>query len=207
MAHPNPTSREPRVLLVEGQDDKHVVGHLLERCQPGLDFEIVDVGSVESLLESVGAHVRAPGRQVVGILIDSNEDIEARWQAVTQRLIGEGFAPPKVRSPKGTIFGARPRVGIWLMPDNVSPGELENFVVQMIPADDPIWPLSQSYIAQIPPQKRKFTEKKKVRAELHAWLAAREDPRRMGTAIYTGDLHVGGVLAQEFVSWVSSLFA
>ena len=49
-----------------------------------------------------------------------------------------------------------PRVGVWLMPDNESAGELEDFVARMIPGDDPVWPLSESYIEGIPLVDRKF---------------------------------------------------
>ena len=93
------------------------------------------------------------------------------------------------------------------MPDNTSQGELEDFVVQMIPNCDPVLPLSQRYITGIPTAARKFSEKKELRAQLYAWLAAREDPRQMGTAIRAGDLEVDGALCQEFVAWLTRLFS
>ena len=206
MAHPKSSAAGPRVLLVEGQDDKHVVGHLRERCQLELDFDVLDIGDVESLLAVVGAHTKAPGRQAVGILIDANDDIGTRWQAVRHRLLEEDFTLPSGPNPRGTIIKTRPRIGIWLMPDNSSPGELEDFVVKMIPAKDRVWPLSRGYIDGIPEKDRNFSEKKKVRAELYAWLAARKDPRRMGTAIHAHDLEVDGNLAREFITWLTELF-
>ena len=81
-----------------------------------------------------------------------------------------------------------PRVGIWLMPDNQSLGELEDFVAQMIPDNDPVWPLSQDYISRIPEEHREFAENKTSTAEVYAWLATREDPRQMGAAIGARDL-------------------
>lgn len=53
------------------------------------------------------------------------------------------------------------------MPDNRSPGELEDFVQTMIPGDDPVWPRSKQYIDDIPDTLRKFKPKKKSRAELY----------------------------------------
>ena len=99
-----------------------------------------------------------------------------------------------------------PRVGVWLMPDNESPGELEDFVAQMIPDGDPVWPLSQDYIDGIPVSDRKFTAGKTLRAKIHAWLAAREDPRQMGAAIGTYDLDIGGDLCTRFTAWLDMLF-
>ncbi len=92
------------------------------------------------------------------------------------------------------------------MPDNVSPGELEDFVAQMIPGTDPVWPLSQDYIEGIPPKDRRFAEGKTLRAKVHAWLATREDPRQMGSAIGAGDLQVDGDLCKRFICWLKRLF-
>ena len=102
---------------------------------------------------------------------------------------------------------ARPRVGIWLMPDNQSPGEIEDFVAAMIPDGDPVRPLAERYIDGIPEADRKFAEGKIPRAKIHAWLAAREDPRRMGAAIGAGDLDTEVTLCQSFAAWLRRLFA
>lgn len=99
-----------------------------------------------------------------------------------------------------------PRIGVWLMPDNRSPGELENFVAEMIPVGDPVWPLSQDYIDGIPREHRKFADGKTLRAKIHAWLAAREDPRQMGLAIRAHDLEIGGGLCTRFAAWLDGLF-
>ena len=76
--------REDRVLLVEGQDDKHVVRHLCNRSQPMPAFDIRDKGGIDNLLASIGPEVKAPGRMAVGILPDANDDPEARWNALTR---------------------------------------------------------------------------------------------------------------------------
>ena len=104
------------------------------------------------------------------------------------------------------IVPTEPRVGIWLWPDNVSGGEIEDFVTTMIPDDDPVWPLSEGYIDGIPVEHRPFTEGKAARAKLHAWLAARAQPKFMGTSIRAGDLEVHGPLASRFADWLGKLF-
>ena len=66
-----------------------------------------------------------------------------------------------------------------MMPDNCSVGELEDFVVEMIPPDDLVWPLAQRYIEKIP--NPAFKESKVLRAQLYAWLAARKPLNNWGT--------------------------
>ena len=198
-----------RVLLVEGQDDEHVVRHLCLRSQPMPPFHIENKLNVDTLLDSIKQEVRVPGRNAVGILVDANDDLNARWSAVANRFREGNIEVPRTPEPTGTLIEGTsriPRVGIWLMPDNTSPGELENFVSEMIPNDDPVWPRSQSYIDGIPKSDRKFIEKKIPRAKVHAWLATREEPRKMGVAIRAQDLRVDGPLSTRFANWLRQLF-
>ncbi len=209
MARPISSSPEPpRILLVEGQNDKHVVRQLYARRQLALDFEVKDTEGIDNLLPSIGPEIKVSGRQIVGILVDADDDRNARWDAIVNQLSGEGIEAPKHPDLMGTIIDTqdKPRIGIWLMPNNESPGELEDFVVKMIPNGDEVWPLSRHYIEEIPEAERKFSEGKKLRAQLYAWLAAREDPRLMGLAIRAHDLEVNGDLSQNFIAWLKKLF-
>ena len=170
------------------------------------EFCILDKEGIEKLLEDIGAEIRVPGRKAVGILVDANDDLHARWKAVANRLREENIAVPSSPDPNGTVISNKPRVGLWLMPNNTCPGELENFVWEMIPDNDPVWPRSECYIESIPKGDRRFTEKKMLRAKIHAWLATREDPRQMGSAIGANDLHVDGALSRTFADWLRKLF-
>lgn len=198
-----------RVLLVEGQDDKHVVRHLCRQSESMPPFHIEVKGNDRKLLDSLKQEIRVSGRSAVGILIDANDDLNGRWSAVEYRLQGEGIELPRVPVRTGTLIEGTirtPRIGIWLMPDNQSSGELEDFVSRMIPDNDPVWPRSQRYIDGIPKEDRKFSDKKTERAKIHAWLATRKDPRKMGTAIYSEDLRVDGKLSTDFAAWLRELF-
>ena len=196
-----------RVLLVEGQDDKHVVLHLRNRSQTMPLFDISDKGDINSLLDSIGPEIKAPGRIAVGILPDANDDPDARWNALKHQLAKQNLHLPPHREPNGTIIGGSPRVGIWLWPDNRRSGELEDFVEEMIPRDDRVWPLAQAYVNKIPEAERRFPAGKTLKAQLHAWLATRRTPGRMGSAIGTGDLEVDGPVAERFAGWLRRLFS
>ncbi len=204
--NPEPPSR---ILLVEGTDDVNVILRIKERYQAMPDFCISDKKGIDPLLDSIRQEVREPSREVVGIIVDRDTNLSSRWDAVRDRLRNEGCDLPPQPCPDGTIIPETedlPRVGIWLMPDNESLGELEDFVSRMIPDDDPVWPLSEDYIEGIPTADRKFAENKTQRAKVHAWLAARQNPRQMGQAVQAGDLDVDGELCQKFVNWLRRLF-
>ncbi|MCY4224966.1 MAG: hypothetical protein OXF06_09015 [Bacteroidetes bacterium] len=93
------------------------------------------------------------------------------------------------------------------MPDNESPGEIKNFISQLIPNNDPMWPLAEQYIDNIPTDTRKFRDSKELRAKIHAWLATCKDPYRMGTAIRTRDLNSSAPIAMRFFQWMNILFS
>ena len=92
------------------------------------------------------------------------------------------------------------------MPDNASKGELEDFVEKLIPEDDPVWPLAERYVGGIPRAARKFKPGKILRASIHAWLATRAEPRKMGAAIGIGDLDATAPLAKTFAEWLQAVF-
>ena len=196
-----------RVLLVEGPDDKHVVRQLC-RSQSVPHFSIKVAGTVETLLSTVGAEILAPGRKCVGILIDADDDPRRRWEELVDLLSEEDIRIPGHPNPLGTIVNTAegPPIGIWVMPDNGSSGELEDFVQKMIPAGDPVWPRSQRYVNHIPVQHQRFRPGKLLRAQMYAWLATREIPGRMGAAIGAGDLNIDIEICKNFMEWLRRLF-
>ena len=201
------------LLLVEGVDDKHVVIHLWQRLiKSDPPFCILDKGGVEKLLPSIPNEIKVHRRKVLGIVVDADDDICKRWKEVTVRLRSAGIIVPAKLDPAGSVIEGKPdegvpRVGVWLMPDNAETGELEDFVAQMVPDEDPVWPMSKDYIKRIPCAHRKFSEGKILRAKVHAWLSARKKPRHMGLAIENKDLDIDGAHCKRFVGWLERLFA
>ncbi len=199
----------PNVLMVEGLSDYHFVRQLLDQLELGLDFEVSNRAGLAGVLDSIYAEIAAPHRDVVGILVDADNDPESRWSEVEGRLVQAGVSVPSSPDPQGTIIDAtadRPRVGIWIMPDNQSPGELEDFVIDMIPDCDSVWSRSVNYVDGIPMSEREFSEGKTDRAKLYAWLATRRQPPHIGAAIGAGDFDLSGELCEAFVTWLRRLY-
>ena len=214
MINLDPKPSDP-LLLVEGPNDKHVIRHLSERYDPTLSFAIKDYEGINGVLEHISGHIDEPARPAVGIVVDADTMPLQSWNRVCSQI--QNAQRPILPIPErpdvvGTVISensgtSSPRVGIWIMPDNVALGELEGFVAEMIAEDDRVWPLSRRYVDQIPLTERRFAEGKTLRAQIHAWLATREDPRQMGLAIGAGDLQVNGPLPQTFLAWLARLLA
>ena len=212
----------PRLLLVEGVDDEQVIWHICQRH--GIDslrqtsgtpatsesalFEIAPKDGAANVVKSIEPEVNVIGRIALGIVLDADRDIETLWRQIATTFGDKfGISLPDAPDAGGTIVGDyEPRIGIWIMPDNASPGELENFAVPMIPPGDNAWSHARRYIAGLSDEDREFADDKQQKAELYAWLATRKDPRFIGKAIGDGYLDVDAPLCQQFVGWLRRLF-
>ena len=203
------------LLVVEGQNDEHLVLHLCRKADPGLGdkFDFHNAQGRTGVINSVRNLVNRPDLTGVGFVLDGDQTPQEHWGQVIERI---AVACPEMRlpltpEPGGTVIPAdpaigSPRIGIWIMPDNQTAEELEDFVVQMIPQGDLVWPRSQSYIADIPQPARRFDDNKIIKSQVHAWLAARRFPGLMGVAVREGDLETNGPLCQRFLAWLNRLF-
>ena len=170
---------------------------------------ILDKEGKDNILSDVGIEVKESGRRAVGFILDADEDTMQCWLDVKHRLKDASVVAPCVPNLLGTIIPAdefNPRVGIWIMPDNSSTGELEDFVMRMVPGKDQVLKLSEQFVSSIPHAERKFSYKKSTRSIVHSWLAVREDPRQMGLAIRAKDLDIDGALSSVFMQWLVELF-
>ncbi|MCE2558150.1 MAG: hypothetical protein J4F98_05890 [Acidobacteria bacterium] len=198
---------EEQILLVEGEDDEHVVEHLYRKVHGAEPpFEIVNKMGYSKLLKGLPLDLKRSGLRTLGILADANDDLETRWRELVAAAEEEDVRLPDEPSPSGTLVEGDIRVGVWLMPNNVSTGELEDFARELVPCADRVWPLAEKYIAGIPEADRKFSAGKTSKANLYAWLASRKHPQRIGAAIGAGDLEVGTPLAKQFTQWLNDLF-
>ena len=201
------------VLLVEGKDDEHVFCHLLEHYQVPDRFEIINKKGIDNLLGTLPTELKRSDLERLGIIVDANTDIEARWMALHNILIKAGDADvPAAPNPAGTIVVLEQpyrtlTVGIWLMPNNTLPGMLENFVAFLVPPDDPLWDRTGNCLQQIPEQHRRFSVAHQPKAHIHTWLAWQEEPGTpMGLAITKRYLNADAPYAQQLMDWIRRLF-
>lgn len=195
------------ILLVEGEDDEHVVEHLYREVHDSEPlFEIRNKQGYPKLLKGLPVDLKENGLRALGVVADANDDPARRWREIVDAAAEEGVRLPGAPDPSGTVVGDRPRVGVWLMPDNRSSGELEDFARRLIPESDLVLPLAEQYIAAIPEADRKFRRRKTSKANLYAWLASRKHPQRIGAAIGVGDLDAKADIARQFAQWLGKLF-
>jgi hypothetical protein len=197
-------------LWVEGKDDQHVVLSLLEHHQVPEVFKVIDRKGVENLLDALRVQL-AQGSDVarIGIVVDADMDVEARWAAIRNVLLRSGYQTiPEHPEPGGTILreAERPVFGAWLMPENTAPGMLEDFTAALVPQGDFLWRHAGEVIDGIPAEHRRFTDGHRAKAHMRTWLAWQEDPGApMGLAITKRYLNADAPQARRFIDWLTRL--
>ena len=200
----------PSKLLVEGNDDQHVVWAICEKYHIAENFGIKDCTGIDKLLVEVPLRIKLRD-QKLGILIDADTNLQARWQSLRNILIPLGYIVPNEPEPTGSIVYSNINstvVGIWIMPDNQVGGMLEDFARILIPEEDIFISTAERIISEIEMGgAARFSNSHRSKALIHTWLAWQEAPGTpMGLALTKSYLNHNHRLCSLFVNWLNSLF-
>jgi len=130
---------------------------------------------------------------------------------VVASVEADGYHLPEQPEPNGTVVSApsidRPRLGVWLMPDNKLPGMLEDLVVKLIPESDNLLDPATRAVEQACSIDQRFEETHRCRALIHTWLAWQKKPGLpMGLAIAERWLNPESLHADSFIDWLRRLY-
>ena len=209
---------QPNKLHVEGDDDLHSILHLLMRhdipygCAP-LPRELPEMkktNGVHAMLAGMATAVGASVGAAVGFVLDADSPLDARWNAVRQRLQQVGMGPPH-QPPAAGFTGCsstyNARVGVWLMPDNQHDGKLETFLGTLVDEKDPLLIHSRCATDEAKRIGAIFSSADHVKAVIRAWLAWQEKPGLpYGSAIRERYFDHKSEVASVFVEWFKNLY-
>jgi hypothetical protein len=198
-------------LLLEGPDDDAVIGNLLFNHNLDQTFELKQKKGAPNLLATFADELEATDIDCMGVVLDADSEMTSRWGSLSYALREAGYtAIPVGPDQQGTIIieeGLVP-VGIWMMPDNVAVGAIEDFISSLIGATDALWPKAQSDVATIPAAHRLFKDSYVAKACIHTWLAWQEEPgSRLGQVFRKKYLDPKHPNAGSFVAWLQRLLA
>ena len=211
-------SQDNAHLLVEGNDDLHVISVLCEKWKVFETFDILTpemddriASGIDQLFENFRVHLKGTNKRAIGIVIDADSDLSFRWQQLKDLANEAGYTLPQNPSLNGTIIPPShshlPKIGIWIMPNNQATGELEDFVSWLIPDEDELIPHAENVLNTIEADDLARYRHKRSKAFVHTWLAWQENPGMpMGKAITAKALSANSPIAQTFVDWLNRLF-
>ncbi len=216
------------VVLVEGPDDYHVLQHLLtvhgidqkikyrlQGYRPAIasENEIVFHAreGVQNVFDNLTQRLKITGELAcIGVIVDADLGVAGRWQRLHDILTNSGYVDvPDAPTAGGTLVEheEKPRVGIWIMPNNTLPGKVEDFIALLVPAEDSLWKQAKRNVQEIPEAERRFNSEAFIKAHIHTWLAWQENPGQpMGQAITRRYLNSTAPEALRLIGWLRRLF-
>ena len=201
-----------KVLLVEGNNDCHVVMSLCAAHTVPQTFGIYQCGSDTGVLKRLNALIIRPNPpQIIGVMLDAdNPSITGRWDSIRNKLTHYSYPFPQNPDSDGTVIQGtldEPKLGFWLMPNNQDSGMLEDFCAEL--AEPSSLAFARECVEQA--SSRGITTFKAVhrsKAVIHTYLAWHDEPGYpLGRAITTQALRPHTDIAVKFTNWLTNLFA
>ncbi len=208
----------PKRLLVEGRREQFVIPYLIEgngvpwgpRNSPIVEIE--EFNGVQNLLapDAIPLTFKAPGVTTVGVIVDADDDLVARWRAIRNRVISL-FPDVPEKWPDAPLIRkgeTGQKLGVWIMPDNSTTGMLESFLQYLAPTEsDDLLDYAKQVCGEAASRGAPFKDAHRPKAEIYTWLAWQDEPgRQLHEAINERILHPSSPHAASFVQWFRDLF-
>jgi len=195
-------------LLVEG-NDKHVIVALCKKFAIYENFEIIDCVGIDNLLNQIPVRFKQSGIEAIGIVIDADSDILSRWRSLSALLNSMGYTVPPNLPKEGLIINHNEiTFGVWIMPNNLLNGMIEDFIQFLVPGDDQLLNIANTLLDRIELEGlNKYNIIHRSKALIHTWLAWQEDPGTpMGLAITKRYLTTDVQICNTFINWIRGVF-
>jgi len=196
-------------LLVEGNDDRHVIWALCKKFDIPEVFEVIDCEGIDNLYTSIPVRFKQSDVEAIGIIIDADVNLNDRWMHLKTLLSNQGLQVPVVLPAEGLILSnGNVKAGVWVMPNNNTNGMLEDFITFLVPPDDKLLPLVDATLNGIEDkQLNKYSLIHKSKARIHSWLSWQEDPGTpMGLSITKRYLTTDNENCERLINWLKKLF-
>jgi hypothetical protein len=208
----------PKKLLVEGDEDLRTIPYLIEENGIGWGkkgseiVNIISADGIEKLIEIdfINTHIKEPNLTIIGIMIDADESAPKRWSQLRNTCSNFYDNLPEILPENGLIHQEpdKPKLGVWLMPDNKLCGMLETFLTYLIRNEDnPILTHAKASRDIAKKLGAKYKDAHSDKAAIHTWLAWQDPPgRQLHNAVMEQILNPSSDRAQVFVKWFRDLF-
>lgn len=204
-------------LLVEGSDDRFVVLELRKKLNITDNFDVIDCGGIEPLLNDLKIRLKGNSEDTrkIAIVIDADLDLDKQWKRVKSIIKNSNKYDSIDQLPKAGLV-LKPKddsdmtIGVWIMPDNnEKDGMLEDFMANMISKDDELIKYVDQSLENIEKSGKNKYDKDihKAKARIHTWLSWQKDPGTpMGQAITKRYFNASNDNCSSFVEWLKNMF-
>jgi hypothetical protein len=146
----------------------------------------------------------------LGVMLDADDNPKTRYGRIRSQCQADFSDMPEELPPEGLVIenGNKKRLGVWIMPDNVTSGALEVFLQYLVPAHSaPIWSHAVTSVAAAKQLGAPYHNSHCHKANLYTWLAWQNEPaQRAGEALTRKILDPHAPSAAPFVQWFRNLY-
>lgn len=174
---------QTKLLLGEGKEEVYFFNALLQHLGIG-SVQVEQAGSKDNFKNFITTLPVRPGFlrvEAVAITRDADDNMTSAFQSVCSALDRAGLERPKTVA---TYTTGKPRIGIFIMPNCLDGGMLEDLCLASV-ATDMAMPCMDEFFRCVEAGGRKPNNLAKAR--VHAWLASQVRPdKRLGEAAQAG---------------------
>ena len=216
---------EENILYVEGPNDKWVTISLRQQYQHKEDVNIKDLENCDRALQALSMKASSPSdTKRIGLIIDADTNIAIRYQSIIKELkstLGITITSAELANVDGfvrditNLAGDAVRIGIWIMPDNINTGRLEDFLFSKIEETNGIFQqvepalsiIEHAAVADANIADKLYRSIHRDKAKLHTFMAWNNPPDlSMGMAVRKGFFPVESDTEKKFRAWIEKLF-
>jgi len=219
------TQRPYRVLLSEGRDDLRVIPELVEangiaweeypddrNCYP-VNIKLLD-GKKKFQAKTLQSFLNDSELTALGLILDADESTTSTWQSIRDKCLQvrslKNINFPPVIPLEGFIaqVDESKKIGVWIMPDNQSPGMLETFLAYLVPdQQNALWNYAQDAARKAQDYGAPFTESHTDKVNIYTWLAWQEPSgRQLHDAIKQKIFNPTHPKSKVFMDWFRRLY-
>ena len=196
-------------LLVEGNDDQHVIWALCEKFKVPETFDVINCDGIDNLFKQIPARLKQSHLEALAIIIDADTEIKNRWETLKSVFSKQEITLPNEIPGEGLIFKINHlTISVWVMPNNELNGMLEDFISFLIPKEDKLLQIANQTLYAIEKEKlNNYIPAHKSKALIHTWLSWQGDPGTpMGLAITKKFLTTEEENCNKLINWLSTSF-
>lgn len=220
----NHISRE-KLLYVEGANDKWVTISLRNQYGHDEDVKIEELENCDLALQAFTTKAASPSEtKKLGLIIDADINIKARYQDIIKELrksLNIEISEQELATEYGFVKEIRNfseddlKIGIWIMPNNISNGRLEDFLFEKIDAknelfmqvDSALKTLEANASGNTPLVSKMYKPIHRDKAKLHTYIAWSKHPDvSMGIAVKASLFEKVSETEDKFRAWLEKLF-
>ncbi len=193
---------QSRILLVEGDDERHLVKGL-QSLHGFPDFQIIDYKGKDKFRSFLGTLRLTEGfNQVtsIGILRDADSNPSGAFQSIQDSLNYN-----KLPCPGKPVEAARAdnlSVRVFIIPGAGQQGMLETLCLQAL-ADDPVFACVNEFSTCV--QSKRTQNFNMAKVQMQAFLASFPGVRLIGEAALAGHLNLGNAAYQPLVNFLKQV--